>query len=116
MSPKPEIKKQIFISNHYLCQICHSFEHTWKYFKKKDNEWIECSANEASISMEYCDKCECDQMVHESFFYDDVNNYFEDGKKPYTHLFWKKRIGGWIGIERRECLKIYKEIYGKGQK
>lgn len=42
-----------FISNHYRCQICQTDEYSLKYFKKKNDKWVESSEIDADIEMEY---------------------------------------------------------------
>lgn len=79
-------------------------------FRKTENGWERCSEDEAEIGMNYCDDCKCDQMVHESIF---MNEEYEDGRRPYEHLFWKKDGDGWTGFRDKENKQLYNKIYGK---
>lgn len=99
-----------FINNYYRCQLCYSDEYILKSFKKAKIGWVKCDENEAEIGMAYCNTCNCDQMVPETYFMD---KKYKERKRPYKHLFWKKVESGWAGLKDGENFRLYSEIYGR---
>lgn len=103
------IEDDIHYSNHYLCDICRSFEHNMRYYKKEKGKWIEVEWNraddEAEIALAYCYKCNTPERVYDE---DCLDESYENRLLPSVYQFWDWNKGSLI-INNEE---IYKELFG----
>lgn len=103
------IEDDIHYSRHYLCNICRSFEHNMRYYKKEDGKWKEVEWNraddEAEIALAFCYKCNNPQRVHAE---DCLNKSYENRLLPSVYQFWDWKKGSLITNNE----EIYKELFG----
>ncbi len=103
------IEDDIHYSRHYLCDICRSFEHNMRYYKKEDGKWKEVEWNkaddEAEIALAYCYKCNNPERVHAE---DCLNKSYENRLLPSEYRFWDWKKGSLITNSE----KIYEELFG----
>ena len=91
------IEEDIYYSNHYLCDICRSFEHNMRYYKKEKGIWKEVEWNkadkEAEIALAYCYKCNNPERVYDE---DCLDNSYENRVLPSVYQFWDWKKGSLI--------------------